>query len=104
MDMDMEGEYGDGEGGDEELFQDESWHMLLVFFLWNVFDTFLFNARNPPGLVANEDAAHNLVRRANAGPGMVQSAEEPAAPIQGESVVRERLVARVREMGLSRPD
>jgi hypothetical protein len=35
---------------------------------------------------------------------MVQAAEQPAAPIQGELVIRERLVARVREMGLRRPD
>lgn len=54
------------------------------------------------GLV--DDAAQAPVRNANAGPGMVQSAEQPATPIQGESVIRERLVARVREMGLRRPD
>jgi hypothetical protein len=38
------------------------------------------------GLV-NEDAARNPVISANAGPGMVQSAEQPATPIQGESVI-----------------
>jgi hypothetical protein len=54
------------------------------------------------GLV--NDAASAPVRNDNAGPGMVQSTEEPATPIQGESLIRERLVARVREMGLRRPD
>jgi hypothetical protein len=55
------------------------------------------------GLV-NENASCNLVSHANAGPSMVQSAEQPATPIQVESVVCERLVARVREMELRRPD
>jgi hypothetical protein len=55
------------------------------------------------GLV-NEDAAGNFVASAIAGPGMVQSLEEPATQIQGESVIRKRLVARVRDMGLRRPD
>jgi hypothetical protein len=54
--------------------------------------------------MVNEATALGLVRSANAGPGMVQSTEEPATQIQGESVILERLVARVREMGLSRPD
>jgi hypothetical protein len=50
--------------------------------------------------LVNESYAENN----NDGPGMVQAAEPPAAPIQGESVICERLVARVRQMGLRRPD
>jgi hypothetical protein len=44
----------------------------------------------------NQETALGLVNNANAGSGMVQAAEEPATQIQGESVISERLVARVR--------
>jgi hypothetical protein len=50
--------------------------------------------------LVNESYAANC----NDGPGMVQAAEQPAASIRGELVICERLVARVREMGLRRPD
>jgi hypothetical protein len=50
--------------------------------------------------LVNEAYASNR----NDGPGMVQAAEPPAAPIHGESVICKHLVARVREMGLRRPD
>jgi hypothetical protein len=43
--MDLDADFGDEEG--EELYQDESFYMLFFFFLWNVFDTFIFNTRNP---------------------------------------------------------
>jgi hypothetical protein len=54
----------------------------------------------------NQDLVNEsyAVASRNDGLGMVEAAELPAAAIKGELVIRECLVARVREMGLRCPD
>jgi hypothetical protein len=41
----MDADFGDEEG--EELYQDQSIYMVFFFFLWDIFDTFIFNTRIP---------------------------------------------------------
>ena len=44
--MDLDADFGDEEGEDE-LYLDQSWYMILFLFLWNVFDTYLLDSRSP---------------------------------------------------------
>lgn len=64
--MDLDAVFGDGEE-EEELYQYQSWYMMLSFSLWNAFDTFIFNTRNPPVDVQRLDWAEHVDRQIQRG-------------------------------------
>jgi hypothetical protein len=64
--MDLDAVFGVGEE-EEELYQYQSSYMMLFFSLWNVFETFIFNTRNPPVDVQRLDWAEHVDRQIRRG-------------------------------------